>query len=85
MSTERLSNLLRLRVVAEADPIAIARVLDPFQNSNVVPRRFIAEFGADRILHIEVDVIGLSEQQVALITRKIAEAPSVINAYWRRL
>jgi hypothetical protein len=34
----------RQQVVADADPGAIARVVESFQNLNIVPRRVIAEF-----------------------------------------
>ncbi len=44
-----------------ADPGAIARVIERFQNLNVVPRRVIAEFSIDDSIHIEVDVCGLLE------------------------
>jgi hypothetical protein len=41
---------------------AIARVIERFQNLNVLPRRVIAEFGIDDIIHIEVDVCGMPEE-----------------------
>jgi hypothetical protein len=50
---------LRLQVVADADPGAIARVIERFQNLNIVPRRICAEFSSNDLLHIEVDVCGL--------------------------
>jgi hypothetical protein len=71
--------------VADADPTALARVLERFQNLNVVPRRVTAEFGTDDILHIAVDVFGLPEDQLALIASKIRQAPSIINAHWHRV
>ncbi len=57
-----LSALFRLRVVADTDPGAIARVVERFQNLNVLPRRISAEFGIDQIIHIEVDVFGMPEE-----------------------
>jgi hypothetical protein len=75
----------RLRVVADADPGAIARVVERFQNLNVVPRRVIAEFSSNDILHIEVDVCGLPDEQLRLIVGKILQAPCIVNAYWHRL
>lgn len=77
--------LLRLRVVAEADPGAIARVVERFQNLNCVPRRVIAEFGTDDRIHIQVDVCGMPEAQLALIAQKIGQAISIIGAHWHRL
>jgi hypothetical protein len=78
-------SLLRLQVVADADPTALARVLERFQNLNVVPRRVTAEFGTNDILHIAVDVCGLPEDQLGLIASKIRQAPSIINAHWHRV
>jgi hypothetical protein len=79
------SSLWRLRVVADADPGALARVVERFQNLNVLPRRVVAEFGTNETLHIQVDVFGLSEQQLTLIAAKIAQATSIANVYWHRL
>ena len=50
----------RLQVVADADPGAISRVVERFQNLNIVPRRMTAEFSSNDLLHIEVDVCGSS-------------------------
>ena len=74
--------LLRLRVVADADPTAIGRVIERFQNLNVVPRRVSAEFATDDRLHIEVDVFGLTEEQISFVTRKIGQAVSIHQAHW---
>ena len=79
------SSLWRLRVVADADPSALARVVERFQNLNVLPRRVVAEFGTNETLHIQVDVFGLSEQQLTLIAAKIAQATSISNVYWHRM
>ena len=75
----------RLQVVADADPGAIARVVERFQNINIIPRRVSAEFSSNDILHIEVDVCGLPDEQLALIAGKIRQAPCIVNAYWHRL
>ena len=74
-----------LQVVADADPGAIARVLERFQNLNIIPRRVSAEFSSDDLLHIEVDVYGIPDEQPMCIAGKIREAPSIMNAYWHRL
>jgi hypothetical protein len=68
--------------VADADPGAIARVLERFQNLNVVPRRVAAEFGIGDVMHIEVDVFGLPASQMDLVAARIRQAVSVTNAYW---
>ena len=78
-------SLLRLRVIAEADPGAIARVIERFQNLNCIPRRVIAEFGTDDRIHIVVDVCGMPEAQLALIAKKIGEATSIVLSNWHRL
>jgi hypothetical protein len=78
-------SLLRLKVVADADPSAVARVLERFQNLNILPRRVIAEFGINDAIHIQVDVCGLPEEQLKIITAKIGQATSIVNAYWHRV
>ena len=83
-STQQYSRR-RLQVVADADPSAIARVVERFQHLNVIPRRVIAEFSSNDILHIEVDVCGLPDEQLRLIVGKICQAPCIVNAYWHRL
>jgi hypothetical protein len=75
----------RLQVVADADAGAIARVVERFQNLNLIPRRILAEFSSNDLLHIEVDVCGVADEQLALIAAKIRQATSVVNAYWQRL
>jgi hypothetical protein len=84
MSSATVS-LFRLRVVADADPGAIARVIERFQNLNVMPRRVIAEFGIDDTIHIEIDVCGMPEEQLKVITAKIGAATSIVSAHWHRL
>ena len=79
------SSLFRVRVLADADPGALARVLERFQNINVLPRRVIAECGINDTVFIEVDVFGLTEAQVSLIAMKIRQAPCITNAHWHRV
>ena len=78
-------SLLRLKVVAEADPGAVARVLERFENLNLLPRRSITEFGIDDTIHIRVDVCGLPEEQLKIIAAKIGQATSVVTAHWHRV
>jgi hypothetical protein len=75
----------RLLVVADADPGAIARVVERFQNLNIVPWRLTAEFSSNELLHIQVDVCGLSDEQLKLIAGKVRQATCIVNAYWHRL
>jgi hypothetical protein len=77
--------LLCLRVSTDGDPSALTRVVGYFQNLNVTPRRVVAEFGSNGELHVKVDVSGLSEARMNLITAKVGENPSVLNAYWHHL
>jgi hypothetical protein len=77
--------LLRLRVTADADPSALARVLERFQNLNVLPRRVVGEFGTGNMLHIQVEVFGLTEERLTMIAAKIGQVPSILNAYWHRV
>jgi hypothetical protein len=58
MCSQSSGSLLRLQVVADADPTALLRVLERFQNLDIVPRRITAEFGTNNILHVAVDVFG---------------------------
>ena len=76
---------LCLRVCAESDPGALARVLTCFQSLNIVPRRVVAEQGTSGTLYIRVDITGLTEGHLSLIAAKIGQVPCVGNAYWHRL
>lgn len=82
---EDLTQALCLRVSADADPGALARVLTCFQSLNVVPRRVVAEQGTTGTLHIRIDVTGLTEGHLSLIAARIGQVPCVGNAYWHRL
>ena len=85
MSSHESFSLLRLRVVADADPAAIGVVIQRFQNLNIVPRRINAEFGIDHRMHIEVDVCGVAAEQLSLIAGKISQSPAIHHAHWHRL
>jgi len=85
MTSEDCFPLLRLRVVGDADPAAIARVVERLANLNVIPRRLVAECGSNHTLYIDVDIFGLTEAQLSLIAAKIGEAPSIVSARWHRL
>jgi len=85
VSEDAAMQALCLRVNADADPGALARVLTSFQTLNVVPRRVVAELGTTGTLYIRIDVTGLTERHLSLIAAKIGQVPSVGNAYWHRL
>jgi hypothetical protein len=75
----------RLQVVTDADPGAIARVVERFQNLNIIPRRLCAEFSSNDLLYIEVDVCGIADEHMALIAAKLSQATNIVNARWCRL
>jgi hypothetical protein len=85
MDSPQSQSRRRLQVVADADPGAIARVIERFQNLNIIPRRVSAEFSSNDLLHIEVDLCGIPDEQLMLIASKIRQASSIVNAYWHRL
>jgi hypothetical protein len=76
--------LLYLRVAADPDPGALARIIERFQNLNIVPRRVIADWATTGTLHIQVDITGLPEDRIDLIAAKLSEVPCILNAYWHR-
>lgn len=81
MCSDELS-LLRLKVVADADPGALARVLERFQNLNLLPRRVTAEFCTSGAFHVQVDIAGISEGTLTAIAAKLGEIPCIQRAYW---
>lgn len=83
MSTSH-TQVLHLRVAAEADPSVVARVLERFQNLNIIPRRVVADWGTNDQLHVQVDIAGLSEERLTVIAAKIGQVPSILSAYWHR-
>lgn len=85
MDSPEIYSRRRLQVVADADPGAIARVVERFQNLNIIPRRVSAEFSSNDLLHIEVDVCGISDARLALIEAKIRQSPCIVKAYWHPL
>jgi hypothetical protein len=77
--------LVRLRVVADADPGSLMRVLERFQNLNIVPRKVLAELSSSGVFHVEVDIAGLPEDFMDIIAAKIGEAPCIHSASWAPL
>jgi hypothetical protein len=81
-------NVLSLRVTTDADPGALSRVLAQFHNLNLTPRRVVAEFGsaaAAGTLYLEIQVCGLSEERLSIITAKVGQFVAVRHAYWHYL
>jgi hypothetical protein len=76
--------VLYLRVAAESDAGALARILERFQNLNVLPRRVVADWASNGTLHVQVDIAGLPEELVELIASKLSQVPCILNAYWHR-
>ena len=81
----RPQSLLRVRVTTDGDPSVLTRLLGYLQNLNVTPRRLDAAFGSEARMHLAVDIFGLAEERVSLITAKIGQHPCVLNAYWHYL
>jgi prephenate dehydratase len=77
--------LLRLRVATEDDPGALARLLGYFQNLNITPRRIEAQFATTGLMHVQIDVCGMSEACLSLIAAKISQHVPVVNTFWHRL
>ncbi len=84
MSSDEFT-LLRLRVVADAEAGALMRVLERFQNLNVVPRKVLAELSLQGVFHVEIDVAGISRDRMDIIATKIGEAPCIHSARWHPL
>jgi hypothetical protein len=76
------SQRLCLRAVAEADPNALIRVLQLFQQLNVLPHRVVAEAATTCQLQIEIHVSGVAEERLSLIAAKAAQMTTILNAYW---
>jgi len=84
MSSTAHTQVLHLRVAAEADPGVVARVLERFQNLNLIPRRVVAEWASNDQLHMQVDIAGVTEERLSVITAKIGQVPTILSAYWHR-
>jgi len=78
-------SLLRLRVTTDGDPSVLPRLLGQFQNLNVSPRQVRAEFGLHARMHLSIDVSGMTEERLTLITARVGQSPCVLNAYWHYL
>ena len=72
----------RLKVIAEADPGALARILQPFQTLNIVPLRFeAARLGAGYLeVCVDVDATELAAEAFALVGAKLDQVPLVLTA-----
>ncbi len=66
--------------MSDAEPSTIALVADR-PASAISFCRLLTEFGIGDRLHIEVDVCGMPEEQLALIANKIAQFPSIHRTY----
>jgi hypothetical protein len=80
--------LLSLRVTTDADPGILSRILAQFHNLNLTPRRVVAEFGsaaAAGMLFFEIQVCGLPEERLSIITAKVGQFVAVRQAYWHYL
>lgn len=83
--TQENTAALSLRVAAEPDPSALGRILAHFHNLNIVPRRVVVESATTGLLHVQVEVFGVSERRLSLIAAKIAQQVPVLHAFWHPL
>ena len=74
--------LLCLRVTADDDPSVLPRLLGHLQNLNITPRRVVAEFGINALMHLQIDVLGLPTERLDLMAAKAGQMPCVVRAYW---
>ncbi len=77
--------LLRLRVATDPDPGVLPRILGYFQNLDLTPRRVVAEFTTSNRMYLQIDVFGMPEERLSVLTAKIGQFPTVLNAYWHHL
>lgn len=71
---------LRLRAVMQADPSALVRVLQFFQDRNIVPVRVASERMGDSYVQIsiELDSGELAPDAFRVVVAKIRELPIVV-------
>lgn len=72
----------RLKVIAEAEPSALTRILQPFQSLNVIPQRLRVERIGDAYFEVTVDMAAaavLPETQRVIIA-KLSQLPTVLVA-----
>jgi hypothetical protein len=74
--------VLRLRVVAEADPGALVRTLQFFEARNLVPLRACARrLGMEFLeIEIEIDQADCTQDAFRLVHAKVSELPLVVAA-----
>lgn len=77
--------LLCLRISAEEDPSVLPRLLGYVQNLNVTPRRFVAEFGTNALMHLQTEVAGVAPARLDLIAAKAGQMPCVVRVYWHHV
>ena len=70
---------LRLQVETEFDPGVLIRVLERFQQLNIVPRRVVADVTADGRIIVEVSVSGLRRSRLAQLVKRIEQFPCVLT------
>jgi len=72
----------RLKVIAEADPGAIARILQPFQSLNIVPFSVRVDRVGNAYLEVGVEITAgdLLSDVFQSIVAKLGQVPSVVAA-----
>ncbi len=72
----------RLKVIAEADPGAIARILQPFHSLNVIPFSVRVDRIGDAFIEVAVEITAadLLSEAFQLIVAKLGQLPTVVAA-----
>lgn len=72
----------RVKILAEADPGALARILQPFQILNVVPISFHAQRVGATYLEVTLELAPneVPSETARLVVAKLAQLPAVMAA-----
>ena len=85
MRAEVAHALMQVRIRAEAESGILPRILGQFQNCGTLPRRVVAEYASNELVHIQIDIAGLSKERMSLIVAKLNELTCVFEARWHRV
>ena len=82
----RKAVLRRYCVSAAVDPSSLARVIEQFVLRDLVPSRVSSRLveGTDPELRIDVDVVGLEDQEAEHVARKLGQFPCVLRVLMNR-
>lgn len=71
----------RIKLIAEADPGALARVLQPIQGLNIVPRSLRAvRLGVEWLeIEVQIEAAELTNEALRLVAAKLGQLPAVMT------